>query len=90
LTQSYIEKNIRKKNILVNNLKSSSNYLLNKNDVVKILNFHPESYKNKVKYKKKIIIEEKDLKLFKKSIIFENQNFIILNKWSGISTQGRK
>ncbi len=88
LTQSYIEKNIRKKNILVNNLKSSSNYLLNKNDVVKILNFHPESYKNKVKYKKKIIIEEKDLKLFKKSIIFENQNFIILNKWSGISTQG--
>ena len=36
LTQSFIEKNIRKKNILVNNNKVSSKYIVKKNDELKI------------------------------------------------------
>ena len=88
LTQSFIEKNIRKKNILINNKKTLANYIIKKNDKLKILNFHPDLYKNKIIFKKNIQIPSNILKIFKKSIIFENQDFIILNKWSSISTQG--
>ena len=88
LTQSFIEKNIRKKNILINNNKVSAKYIIKKNDELKILNFHEQKYKNKIIYNKKITIPFKVNDLFKKSIIFDNKNFIILNKWSSISTQG--
>ena len=88
LTQSFIEKNIRKKNILINNKKISAKYIVKKNDELKILNFHEQKYKNKIIYRKKITIPLNINYLFEKSIIFENKNFIILNKWSSISTQG--
>ena len=39
LKQSFIEKNIRKKNILVNNSKKSSKYIIQLNDEIKILNW---------------------------------------------------
>ena len=42
LTQSFIEKNLRKKNILVNNKVAVSKYKLNLNDEIKILNFNLE------------------------------------------------
>ena len=38
LTQSFIEKNIRKKNILINNSTTKANYLVKLNDNLKILN----------------------------------------------------
>ena len=88
LTQSFIEKNIRKKNILINNSKTAAHYNVKINDELKILNFHANLYKNKVIFKKNIKISTNILNLFKKSIIFENQNFLIINKWSSISTQG--
>ena len=88
LTQSFIEKNIRKKNILVNNSKTTAKYITKANDVVKILNFHNDLYKNKIIFKKNILIPKKTSELFKKSIIFQDQNFMILNKWSSIATQG--
>ena len=40
LTQGFIEKNIRKKNILINNSITKANYLVKLNDELKILNFH--------------------------------------------------
>ena len=89
LNQSFIEKNIRKKNILVNNLKTEAKYVLKKNDNIKILNYHPEKYKNKIVFKKQEKkIPKKLLNYFIESIIYENNNFIILDKWSGITTQG--
>ena len=88
LTQSFIEKNIRKKNILINGLRTKSNYLVKLNDNLKILNFHEKLYKNKIIFKKNIQISNKDLKNFNKSIIFQNNNFLVLNKWSYIATQG--
>ena len=36
LTQSFIEKNLRKKNILVNNKTSKAKYLINKDDLIVI------------------------------------------------------
>jgi len=88
LTQSFIEKNIRKKNIIINNLKTSAKYIVEKNDELKILNFHKEKYKNKIIFKKNIVVPNELLKLFNKSIIYENKNFLILDKWPSISTQG--
>ena len=88
LTQSFIEKNIRKKNILVNNSRTSSNYLIKYNDTLNILNFHDQLYKNRIIFKKNIKISKKDLIKFNKSIIFQNNDFLVLNKWDGIATQG--
>ena len=88
LTQGFIEKNIRKKNILINNSTTKANYLVKLNDDLKILNFHETFYKNKIIFKKKIEVSKTILNEFKRSIIFENNDFIILNKWSQIATQG--
>lgn len=88
LTQSFIEKNIRKKNILVNNFKTSAKYLIQFNDEIKILNFHKDNYKNKITFKKIKQIPSKIIENFKRCIVFENEDFIIFNKWSSISTQG--
>ena len=88
LTQGFIEKNIRKKNILINNSSTKANYLVKFNDDLKILNFHETLYKNKIIFKKNIKIPKEIFIKFKRSIIFENNNFIVLNKWSQIATQG--
>ena len=88
LTQGFIEKNIRKKNILINNSSTKASYLVKFNDELKILNFHEELYKSKIIFKKNIKISREILIEFKKSIIFENNDFIVLNKWSKIATQG--
>ena len=88
LTQGFIEKNIRKKNILINNSITKASYLVKINDDLKILNFHEMLYKNKIIFKKNIKISKEILDAFKRSIIFENNDFIVLNKWSQIATQG--
>ena len=88
LTQGFIEKNIRKKNILINNSITKANYLIKFNDELKLLNYHEQLYKNKIIYKKNIKISKEILAEFKRSIIFENNDFIVLNKWSQIATQG--
>ena len=88
LKQSFIEKNIRKKNILVNKLKKISSYKLIYEDEITILNFDQEKYKHFPPIKKSHIIPNKLQELFNSSIVYENNNFIILNKWTGIATQG--
>ncbi len=88
LTQSFIEKNIRKKNILINNSRTKANYVVKLNDNLIILNFHEQLYRNKIVYKKNIKISDNDLKKFNKSIIFQNNDFLVINKWAEIATQG--
>ena len=88
LTQGFIEKNIRKKNILINNSSTKANYLVKINDELKILNFHETLYKNKIIFKKNIKISKEILGKFKRSTIYENNDFIVLEKWSQIATQG--
>ena len=88
LTQSFIEKNIRKKNILINNSRTKANYVVKLNDSLIILNFHKELYKNKIVFKKNIKISDKDFKKFNQSIIFQNNDFLVINKWAEIATQG--
>ena len=88
LTQGFIEKNIRKKNILINNSITKANYLVKFNDELKILNFHEALYKNKIIFKKNIKIPKEIINQFKRSIKFENNDFIVLDKWPQIATQG--
>tara|TARA_B100000900_G_scaffold397269_1_gene397430 strand:- start:435 stop:1349 length:915 start_codon:yes stop_codon:yes gene_type:complete len=88
LTQGFIEKNIRKKNILINNSITKANYLVKFKDELKILNFHETLYKNKIIFKKNNKISKEILNRFKKSIKFENNDFIALDKWPEIATQG--
>ena len=88
LKQSFIEKNIRKGNIKINTKKTSSNYRLKLNDIIEIFNYSIDSYKN---INKSVYIKEipsKYKKNFMSSILFENSDFIILDKWAGIATQG--
>ena len=87
LTQGFIEKNVRKKNILINNQKTLSNYIVRKNDYLKILNFHEDKYKNKIVFKRNVNISNEEIRKFDKSIVFQNNNFLVLNKWSSIATQ---
>ncbi len=88
LTQSFIEKNLRKKNILVNDLSVKSKYLVKENDLIIIKNYSIEIYANHKTQSKKKNINITQLKNFKNSIIFQNDNFLVIDKWCGISTQG--
>ena len=74
IPQSLIEKNIRKGNIKINNIKEKSSYKLKKNDQVILYNFSFLSGKNK---KKTTIYKptKKDLS-FSSSIIIIPFNFI--------------
>ena len=88
LNQSFIEKNLRKKNILVNNQKVNSKYLVKKDDEIKIKNFSKVSYST---FKKKINtpqINKLIKKKFNESILYEDNNFLVIDKWFGIATQG--
>ena len=81
-------KEILEKNILINDSRTKANYIVKLNDNLKILNFHDKIYKNRIIFKKNINISNKDLANFKKSIIFQNNDFLVLNKWAEIATQG--
>ena len=88
VTQSFIEKNLRKGFIKVNNYKVKSSYKVKINDIISIYNFSNKKFsKKKIKKINKSIPQE-IIKKYYKSIIFENNNFIVLNKWDGIATQG--
>ena len=86
ITQSLIEKNLRKGIIKVNNKKVQSKYRVTSGDIVTLYDFSENKYLEK-KNKIKVIVDKIHLLNFKKSIIFENNDFIIINKWSGISCQ---
>ena len=88
LNQGFIEKNIRKGNIKINNKKIVSRYVLKNNDEISIYNYSQDKYFNQPKILSKKTIPSKYLDFFKRSILYEDSNFIILDKWTGIATQG--
>jgi len=88
LTQSFIEKNLRKKNILLNQHLTKSNQIIKTDDKITIKNFSKEIYQKFEKKKITSNINKFHLTNFKKSILYENDNFLIIDKWSGIAAQG--
>ena len=88
LNQSFIEKNLRKGLIKINQHKVKANYKVIKNDIVNIFNYSKDSYRHNIK---KIIyknIPKELISKFNQSIIYENKDFIIINKWTNVVTQG--
>jgi len=84
--QSLIEKNIRKGNIKVNNIKKKSSYKLQKKDQIIIYNIKFSASKNK-KLNKKYIATKTDLSQSSSMFIENNENFVVINKPPGIAVQ---
>lgn len=90
--QSYIYKMLRKKNILLNDKSAKGNEMLKAGDKVSIY-FKDETYD---KFTNKALKVEKaedyklELEKLKSSIIYEDENIIIIDKWEGILSQSDK
>lgn len=82
LPQSLIEKSIRKKNILLNQNKTSSNIRLQKGDNISF----PDSF---LQFKQENIKGDSSLfEKFKEWIIYEDHKICVINKPYNLSTQG--
>ena len=84
--QSFIEKNIRKGKIKVNNKKIKSSYKLQKDDKVSTIDIAYVVKKNNSKLEK-YIPTRKDLSFSSDMFIENNDNFAVINKPAGISVQ---
>ncbi len=86
LPQGLIEKNLRSGKIKVNKKKVKSSYKVKINDEIKLFAYkfedNLEPKKNKYEPSNQIIKQNENL------IIDDNDNFVVLNKNSGISVQG--
>ncbi len=84
--QSFIEKLTRKKKVKVNRKKIKSSYRVQFNDVIEVYGI--ENLKDKTQPKtKKYQPSKKEKKEYGKFIIENNENFIVINKPSGIPVQ---
>ena len=84
--QSLLEKNIRIGKIKVNKKKKKSSYKLQLNDKIIINNFFPKPDINK-KSLNRYIPNNKELSFSSSMFIEDNENFVVINKPSGISVQ---
>ena len=80
---SLIQRLIRQYKIKINNKKSKANSNLKKGDIVFI--YYNFEFQNKKNFT--IKISEEFQKILKKKVIFENNDFIIINKLRGYSVQ---
>ncbi len=86
IPQSLIEKTLRSGKIKINQKKVKSSNKVKTNDKIDLFNFKFEEYK----YQKKIKFNpsKEIIKANENLIIDDNENFIVINKNSGISVQG--
>ena len=83
--QSLLEKSIRKGKIKLNKKKTNSSYKLKIGDEISFYNFNYEFKKIKtIKYRP----SKKNLDENEKSLIEDNDEFIVINKKAGVSVQG--
>ena len=86
LPHSLLEKIIRQNKIKVNKKKTKSSYRLQTGDLIEIYDiskFKPADQKQKIKYSPK----KKEIGTYDDYIIEDNQNFIVINKPTGIPVQ---
>ena len=81
--QSLFEKNLRKKNITVNNKKVKNLFKLKIDDIVDVYT----ELKTKKTVRKKIFFSTNDFYELKKNLIFECEDYCILNKPYGYASQ---
>ena len=86
IPQALIEKNLRIGKIKVNKKKVKSSFKIKLNDQIKIFNL---DFKERVKEKKILFKPSNEIiKANEDLVIDNNENFVVLNKSSGISVQG--
>ncbi len=86
IPQGLIEKNLRNGRIKLNKKKVKSSKKIKFNDKVELYNF---IFKNIIEQKKEKFIPSNDIIKENEDLIIENNdNFVVLNKQSGISVQG--
>ena len=86
IPQGLIEKNLRLGKIKINKKKTKSSFKVQTNDKIDIFDF---DFKENIYQKKKIFIPSNEIiKSNEDLIIDDNENFIVLNKSTGISVQG--
>ena len=85
--QSLIEKNLRNKNVTINNLKVKSSYKLKVDDKIYLNNFNP-TFSYHFTKKKKYIPSKRDIKDSNSLIVENNENFCVINKPYGLAVQG--
>ena len=86
LPQSLIEKIIRQNKIKVNNKKTKSSYRVQEGDKIELFNidkFKITSRSKIIKYKP----SNKEVKSYEKFILENNENFLVVNKPSGVAVQ---
>ena len=86
LPHSLIEKIIRQNKIKVNKKKIKSSYRLKVGDIIEVFDiskFKPTNKEIKIKYKP----QKKELGKYEDYVIEDNENFMVLNKPSGITVQ---
>ena len=86
LPHSLIEKIIRQNKIKVNKKKIKSSYRLKVGDIIEVFDiskFKPTNKETKIKYKP----QKKELGKYEDYVIEDNENFMVLNKPSGIPVQ---
>ena len=86
LPHSLIEKIIRQSKIKVNRKKTKSSYRLKTGDIVEIFDISklkPSDDKRKIKY----LPKKKEIGIYNEYVIEDNENFIFLNKQTGIPVQ---
>ena len=86
LPHSLIEKIIRQNKIKVNKKKTKSSYRLQTGDLIEIYDiskFKPTDNKKKIKY----LPKKKEIGIYNEYVIEDNENFVVLNKPSGIPVQ---
>jgi len=86
IPQGLIEKDLRKGNIKINKKKSKSSTKLKLNDEIFFYKYNYEIFTKDLK--SKFIPTKKALKINENTIIENNENFIVINKLSGLSVQG--
>ena len=84
--QSLIEKSLRSGKIKLNKKKVKSSFKVNTNDKIDFFNFEFKDII--IQQKKKFLPSNQIIKSNEKLIIDNNEDFIVLNKISGISVQG--
>ena len=86
IPQSLIEKSLRSGKIKLNKKKVKSSFKVNTNDKIDFFNFE---FRNIIIHtKKKFLPSNQIIKSNEKLIIDNNEDFIVINKSSGISVQG--
>jgi 23S rRNA pseudouridine955/2504/2580 synthase len=85
--QSFIEKNLRNKNVTINKAKVKSSYKLKIDDKVYLNNFNP-NFSCHLSKKRRYVPSKRDIKDSEAFIVENNENFCVINKPYGLAVQG--